>query len=413
MMKTQRDILRVAIGALLFSTLLFNTPLQAQGQSHDTRWLPWLGCWEPVIENDKPEAPILCIRPTSGHKDIELTMVSDGKITSQNTIKADGISQKKNREGCQGWEKTSFSNNSNRIYHRAEFVCDNGKEPKSTGIMSMISPYEWIDVRTLDVGTEIIPWVIKYHLYNSDSIENKELKDFAKEHTIDQKWSRIGASSAITIEDVIEASSHVDPTAVEAWIAEQGDQFALNAKKLVSMADAGVPENVIDIVVAVSYPEQFSMNRNSESDNISTRSSRQVERIRYGYSNFHDPFYYDPFFLSPFYSPYTGYGYYSPYRYGSYGYGYGSGFGYGYGAYGSYYRPYRPTIIVNRFGQKTGRYRNNARAVKGRGYTQGSPRSSNVGNSSSGGRKAVRRSSPRPSPKASPSSPPPKAVRRK
>ena len=187
-----------------------------------------------------------------------------------------------------------------------------------------------------------------------------------------QQSARIAASSALTIEDVVNASSHMDAKAVEAWIVERGGQFALDASRLIALADAGVPESVIDIVVAVSYPKHFVVDRNgeggadvAESEYTTTGRYGRAGRARFGYGRYYDPFYYDPFLLSPFYSPYAGYGYYSPYRYGfGYGLGYG-GFGFGYGTYGTY----RPTIVVvGRRPQESG---GRPRAVRGRGYTRG------------------------------------------
>ena len=40
------------------------------------------------------------------------------------TIRADGIDRQTSREGCDGWERTSFSDDGHRVYLRAEFVCE-------------------------------------------------------------------------------------------------------------------------------------------------------------------------------------------------------------------------------------------------------------------------------------------------
>ena len=379
-MSTHRDIWGVIAGGLLASALLLTTaaPTLAQDQDYDARWLPWLGCWEPGAGPDDADVPMLCLRPVAGGDGVEMLTVADGEIASQETIRADGIDRRTSREGCDGWERTSFSDDGHRVYLRAEFVCEGEVERRSAGLMSMVSPYEWLDVRTVEVAGESVPWVLRYHLSTLETVEAAGLEDIVADRTMAQQSARIAASSALTIEDVVDASSQIDAKAVEAWIVERGEQFALDASRLIALADAGVPESVIDMVVAVSYPEQFVVDRSlaggadlAESEYTPTGRYGRGGRARFGYGR-----YYDPFFLSPFYSPYAGYGYYSPYRYGfGYGLGYG-GYGFGYGGFGyGSYGGYRPTIVV--VGRRQQDSASRPRAVRGRGYTRG------VGSSSS------------------------------
>jgi hypothetical protein len=207
--------------------------------------------------------------------------------------------------------------------------------------------------------------------------------------------SRIAASSALTLDQVIEASSKMDGKAVEAWIAESGAPFALDASRLIRMADAGVPDGVIDVMVALSYPDEFVVNTGAggEEPVWAEQGPRDASRGSYG-GGFYDPFY-DPYLR---YGYYPGFGYRSAYvgigRYGGYGMSYG-----GYGGYGGYgmgyggYSVYRPGVVV------VERQSAGGRAVAGRGYTRSGrgstggviPRGSSV--RSSGG--AAARSAPR------------------
>ena len=385
-MSAHRGFWRVTTAGLLAGALAqtVTMPAHAQDQDYDSRWLPWLGCWEPVAGPAGDDAPMLCLRPVSGGEGVEMLTVADGEIASQEAIRADGVDRQTSREGCEGFERTAFSGDGHRVYLSASFLCEGGVEQSSTGLMAMVSPYEWLDVRSVDVSGEGVPWILRYRLAALEDVEAAGLEGIAADLAMAQQAARIAASSSLTIDDLVDASSRMDAKAVEAWIVERGGQFTLDANRLVAMADAGVPESVIDMVVAVSYPEQFVVDRNREggtdlAESESTRQGRygRAGPGRSGYGRYYDPFYYDPFFLSPFYSPYAGYGYYSPYSYGfGYGLGYG-GYGFGYGSYG-----YRPTIVVvGRREEASG-----ARAVRGRGYTRGM-------GSSGGDRATVGRSS--------------------
>jgi len=387
-MNAHRDVWTVITGGLLASVLVIAVaqPAASQDRDYDARWLPWLGCWEASVgpaEGD--DAPMLCLRSVPDGEGVEMLTVEGGEIVAQETIRADGVTRPASHEGCDGSERVAFSDDGDRVYMRADLVCEGGLERTSAGIMSMVSPYEWLDVRTVTVRGESVPWVLRYQLATLEAVEAAGLEGIAADRVMAQQAARIAASAALTIEDVIDASTQMDTKGVQAWVVERGDQFTLDASRLVSMADAGVPESVIDMVVAVSYPDHFVVDRGleggaeaAESDYARTGAYGPAGRAGYGYGR-----YYDPFFLSPFYSPYAGYGYYSPYRfgygygigYGGYGFGYGGfGYGFGYGGYGYY-----PTIVVvgTRQHQPQG---TSARAVRGRGYTQGG-RSSSSGSS--------------------------------
>ena len=373
-MRTRRYHWGLIRGGLLAGAIALagTLPAHVQAQEYDARWLPWLGCWEPATGPESNDGPMVCMQPVADGVGVEMLTVTDGGITSREAIRADGRERRTSREGCDGWQRTSFSDDGQRVYLQAEFICEGGVERSSAGLMSMARPYEWLDVRTVDVAGESVPWVLRYQLAAVEAVEAAGLGDIAADRIMAQESARIAAASALTIDDVIDASNHINAKAVEAWIVERDDVFTLDASRLTRMADAGVAASVIDMIVAVSYPEHFVVNRGAEGSAEVSESQRSEAdhyrpgtRGRYGYGRYYDSSYYDPFFLSPFYSPYAGFGYYSPYRYGfGYGLGYG-GYGFGFGTYGTY----RPTIVVA--GRRQPESLESSRAVRGRGYTRG------------------------------------------
>jgi hypothetical protein len=148
------------------------------------------------------------------------------------------------------------------------------------------------------------------------------------------------------VDDVIEAVHAVDAEAVRAWVAEMADPFELDSRRLVRMADAGVPPSVIDVVIAVSYPDRFALSR--EGDVARIEREHDANNGYGGYGG-HIPVY--------MYPTYGRYGYYDSY------YGYGGYGGYGWGYYGP------PSVIVVEPRDPEPR----AKVVKGRGYTRGNP----------------------------------------
>ena len=369
-MTTPRQVLGNGM-LLTCALLLIASAVPAGAQLADARWQPWLGCWEAVGEADG--APVLCLAPRSGESGIDMITLIDERVVSRETIIADGQDRRVTREGCDGVERTEFSDDSRRLFFNSELVCEGDVGRKSSGVMSMSSfPLELLDVRAVEVDGQSAPWMLRYGIASRADFEAAGLGDFVEEG-LSAASARIAASSALTLDQVIEASSKVDAKAVEAWIAGRGEPFALDASRLIRMADAGVPDGVIDVMIALSYPAEFVLQTgDGEGMPLRTAEGRQ-DRRGFGSRGYANSFY------DPFYDPYR-YGRYSAFGYGRYGYGGygGSGFGYsgyGYGGYGGYglgyggYSVYNPGVVVvgRRAPESAG-----GRAVMGRGYTRGS-----------------------------------------
>src|SRR5207344_1022618 len=59
--------------------------------------------------------------------------------------------------------------------------------------------------------------------------------------------------------EIIDASKHISGAVIEAWVAENRQKFTMNGKRLTALANAGVDERVLDMLVALSYPEVFAI----------------------------------------------------------------------------------------------------------------------------------------------------------
>ena len=358
----------VTLGILLGALLIGWVP-QVEAQGVDSRWAPWVGCWQAVDET--AAAPLLCAVPLAGQAAIEMLTVIDGQVVSRESIFADGQLHAVSREECEGWETAEFSRDSRRIYLQTELTCGAGQSRTSTGVMSWVSPFEWMDVRTMEMNGQSVPLAIRYRLASEAAFRAAGQGNLLTTQGGDVRIARWVGAVPLTLADVIDATENVSAETVKVWIVERGERFALDASGLIEMADAGVSPEVIDVVVAVTYPEKFVFNGGG--------ASERLAEAEYGYRSAYDPF------VDPFYDPYSRYGRYYPYGfrggfsvgfYSGYGYGYGypyGGIGYGYGGYpyGGYGYGYGgyPTqiIVVGRRG--SGPEYSQGQVVPGRGYT--------------------------------------------
>jgi len=336
------------IGSALFvaaGMMLAAGPLAtAAAQEMDERWLAWMGCWQPVRTSTSADAPesLLCFQPSAEEAGVEMIAVEDGEIASREVVRADGQPREATLEGCSGSRRAVFASRPGRVFMDMDQVCEGGVDRSSSGMFAMISSDSWIDARVVTVGGEKMTWVTRYRLATQSQAEAVGLGEIAADRSMAVRSLRLAASGRYSVGDIIEAQSHVDPEAVEAWIVEHETPLAVDADRLVQLADAGVSEGVIDMMIARSYPERFAVSTGGDGG----------ERPGLGYGGYYDPFY-------------GGYGWGYPYGRFGYRYGYGySPFGYGYGyGYG-----YGPTIIRTQPANRGGR------VISGRGYSSGTSR---------------------------------------
>jgi len=340
--------------ALLALVAVVATPAAAQ-ETSSLGWAPWIGCWE---ADSAPEGAALCIRPADDQENaVEILRVEDGEILERELVWADGARHETIREECEGWEEGRFSQDGRRLFLNSEHTCESGLVQRGGGIMALAGPDEWLDVRYLEVGDAPSAWVQRYTPAPLAVAQGVGLDEVAElQGSMRARGARVAAAQAPDVEDVIEASSILPAEPVEAWVAETGRPFGLDARDILAMDEAGVPDQVVDIVVAVSNPDVFALH-----DGTRVEERDFDDRGRPGYRP-------DP-------RGRVGIGWYDPFYYGSFRYGSRySPFGYGYGSYWGY----QPSVVI--VDRRDGGSSGGGRVIAGQGYR--GPRSSMPGSGS-------------------------------
>lgn len=388
-MRTRRNVdQRSSRGrALAAAVLLLGSAAVAGAQttqvaSTDGRWAPWIGCWQASGRDAQTQqlgpstpAPIVCIVPGAGSADVDLVTVNGAQVSSPERVDANGTRRAVNREGCEGWETAEFSPDASRIYLRSEHQCSGNRTRTSTGIMSITPNGEWLDVQGVKVEGHSAVRVVHYGRIPVPAALGADMRATLEGQKLATTTATLAAADSVRIADVLEATKKADPLVVQTWLAQRGQGFNLDAKRLEQLADAKIPSNVIDVMVALSYPRAFAINLAQSNGTVvptdQTRAMAEAdEGLRSGPVAFMN--------WDPFYSSAYGYGYYS--RYGLYGMP-----GYGYPGYWYQGRPVvitRPSNSVDVPAQD-----NRGRMVKGSGYTRprdyggdsGTPRGSTSG----------------------------------
>ena len=256
-------ILAVGMIALLATApvaeALPSGPQSARGDG----WLPWLGCWE--LLNDRVgdvEEPIegdrmVCLQRTEVGAGAKLTSFVDGEAVLEQTIITDGREHPVSDSDCEGTTAATWSGDGQRLFTRSDLVCEGGLRRTQTSIGLIANRSTWIDIQVVSVAGQRELLARKFRLAGADMAAAAGAPALELEESLSVSTARMAAASPLDASDVIEALARVDPAVVEAAILETDSSFNMNADLLLRLADAEVPAEIIDLMVALSYPDYF------------------------------------------------------------------------------------------------------------------------------------------------------------
>lgn len=347
----RRRMTTLWIAAFLLATVAAVSPAGAQvsgpaAELEDGRWLPYLGCW---VDVDEPVGPLTCVVPDGSG--VEVLTVVDGEVVDRRALHAGSGDRPVEDAGCSGSAGVSFSSDGDRAFTRTDLTCA-GVERSTRGLIAMVEADRWIEVQALGGNTNGAAWVKRYRPAPVTRIENVDglAEQVAAGSTPAVAAARAAASASVSVDDLIEAHASTHPEAVRAWLVEDGERLQIDSDALIRLADAGVDPAVIDVAVAVSFPDRFDFERGGQADRDSRALGSRGYLDGYGYDRFgawggwsmFGPYYYDPFYA----------------RYDRF-------YRRGYWHSGGSYRPTRIVVVPTAPASPGGR------AVNGRGYTRG------------------------------------------
>jgi hypothetical protein len=330
-MSELRGTIKGALTLLLGVALALSVPQGVAAQDADA-WLPLLGCWQP--EDAPADAPMTCVRPAADGG-VELLTVADDGVIERRSLRTDGVQRPVTHGECTGVERAELSRDGLRVFIDAELACAGEPARTTRGLITMVDGRRWIEAQAMEMRGRSVAWVTRYEPAPRSRVEAAGRGDILA--LVDGRLgliraARMAAMAPVTVDDIIEAHARTDGEVVRVWLAEQLEPMELDAAGLRRLAAAGVSDDVIDVAVALAYPEAFAVTR--EDPYAARDRGPRRPGVYPGY-------------------PYPGYpGYWGP----SYGWGWGS------------WRYHRPTVVV--VAPRDGS-RGIARAVRGRGYTRG------------------------------------------
>ncbi len=325
----------------------------------DARWRPWLGCWQLWEEQLDPSAAdevsesaalldrtVICVRPAAGGRGVNLTALAGDEVLVDRTLVADGIERDVREPDCSGRERNTWSADGRRLFTRAEIQCGDQPVRRAAGVSLLSTPATWVDIQVVEVGGRQLVEVRRYAPV-SDAEHAARLgppDELGAAPAAIQRARRASAARP-DLSAVLDASGKTSPRVVEALLAETEPRLPLERDAVVALDDAGISGGVIDLLVALAYPDRFVVERRDQGGAWSSGGWG-------GFSGYHDPIWYGGHYY-PYYVTPLGYYFwsrgYDPYLFGGLG---------------------SPFVVVS----DSGRTEERGRAVPGVGYTRVSRR---------------------------------------
>ena len=353
--------------SVVAAILLLPTVSAAQSTARhpsEPKWNAWLGCWELVLEDARESAtrkpaarrplsqsrdarPQVCVQPASTGATFSTRVAGQSAI--EQTIVADATDRPITDADCRGTQRAEFSRDGRRLFSRADLACSDDKgNRRVSGFAILGANGTWTDIQAVDISGQ----------------QTVRVRSYRRVDEVAQLGPGLSHASPLTLDDLKEASSRVSPAALEAALVETGSTFDLSGKDLIALQDAGVSERVTDLVIALSYPERFVVERRARDDRAPSAAMIDDPFLlgwAFGYPAWSDVY--------GFYSPL--YGRYSPYFYSPFAY--------------EYLRWYDPRYFGGSFvvigdgiggggGSDQPRASGSGRVVDGLGYTRVRPR---------------------------------------
>lgn len=233
-------------------------------------WSLWAGCWiltdEATDEGDTPMARLFGLPAprTGGDAPARVCVTSDAPAAATltttmgdrpvltETIVADATERPLTDLDCRGWQRNEWSARGPRLYASAEVTCGDHAVRRVSGLSMMMAGPTWIDIQMIESDGQKSLRVRRYR---------RAPDPVGTITTPARRAAAQGLNRRLSIADVTEASSKVAPEAIQAALIELKSGFDLKSQQLIELDRAGVSRGVIDLMVALSYPQRFVVDR--------------------------------------------------------------------------------------------------------------------------------------------------------
>jgi len=306
--------------ALLLAALA--TASASPSEDLDSRWAPWLGCWElvdderrepligeadPTKGENVPLRGLVCLNPAPDGNGVTVTTVADGEAFLEETLIADGEKNPSTKDKCSGWQRNEWSGDGHRLFTNAELTCEENRKLKVSGLSMMVPRSIWVDIQIVESQAGRAVLIRRYRPADEEDVADVGVDSSLTANlavgSSSRRADRYAVTAPLSADDIAEAAAKVAPEALEAAVLEHEEGFDLDAEALVRLDEAGVRSGLIDLMVALSYPEQFEVSGADDAAGggfFALPGTYYARTLPYGYAT---PYHVAPFGYYYWYAP--------------------------------------------------------------------------------------------------------------
>jgi len=317
--------------------LQFPGTLQSQTNTADTKpsLKPWIGVWtfndqgSAQVLGDPSQKAIVEILPTADGLGLDITRKTSTQPDVKEWLFPDGIKHPVNASNCTGWQSSKLIAEAGMIVSSSEMNCKEAGAYSTSNLKIIVATDRMVDILSLKAGDQTRMAARQLKL-------ERELAAAGSSEANVNMAERMAAAAPWKMDMVVGLSKTIEPQLFEAALVEKNVQLNLNSKTLKELKKAKLPTQMIDILVALAYPEKFRIEKNGkvELNTLVNTSSVSSSTVRNSYSatlpavsSFNQGLIYDCFYAgyNPYgsgYYPYAGlftpgscWNYYSPFWY--------------------------------------------------------------------------------------------------
>ena len=270
---------------------LMSGPAQAQT---DSRWLPWLGCWQSTAERQVSEAGRVCVVPAGEPNAVAVIVVTADGPLPERLIVADGTLRPFDEAACTGQRRTEWGRDAHTLYTSGDLTCTGEPQQTLSGLSLFTKGSTWLDIHVGSAPGRETVQIRRYTRTSVPAFVGDRLPLELLVRAVAASESRV---RPIALADVVEASGKIVPRAVEAAIVETNTVIPINRQTLMALDEGAVSKNVIDLMVALAYPSRFDVNRPARASVFSAGAGVPFYPSWWGRPLWYDPFWDDPFSL--------------------------------------------------------------------------------------------------------------------
>lgn len=254
----------VLAGALALPLLALSGPVQAETLDFDgprSDWTAWYGCWEAADTMGEEGSFLVCFHPLADGSGVEIRTILEGEVAAVEQMVADAVPISAEDGGCVGERFASWSQDGHRVFVGSELVCGEGVTRHTSGVMAMTRDgVEWLEIHAVKAGDRDPALGVRRFVPASPSVvsdQGIEPADRGMELAV--QTARSTHARPLTWDAVAEAVEVAGAPVSRALITELGHPFDMSTAAARDLLERGVPSDVLDVMVAVTYPERFEI----------------------------------------------------------------------------------------------------------------------------------------------------------